>query len=881
MAGIAYAAPTNRVERTILPEADSTYDLGSNTVRWANIYGDTFYGDGSNLTGISGTGIENLNSETLGSIGDVSTTSLSTFDTLIWDGTNWVSSSTPQFDAITGNLTGNVVGNLTGNADTATNLADYSSNFTWTGINTFSSDLRATGGLHATTTDFDMLQVNGNGLITGTLGITGQLTSTSITNSGIATTTKLCFPDGECMTSPATFGDQIIFYPHNTDSDVATYEEMFTYPDGITPIDESCTANTATDNGYCTIDTYISTSTDIAITNYPAGTTRIHASTYVSSVAGDSRLVFKGYKRTALGVETELGTATSTEINNLTIQEALATFTGSEDFAFNADGTDRLVLKVMGWTDSAADKVIHWTYQTTGAYSQMETPITLSDSTYTRSNVSETITAEWTFSGGTNFGLTTSTNSTSTNLYISNDLTVAGDTSLQKATSTFFYASGDITAGGSFYGTLIGDLTCTDCLNATEIEDIYLLDGESDTMTGTLTADGFTLGSTEILTIGTNLFTHDGTDFTLDDTLTITGYASSTLGLNTQGTLHVGGNSTFDGTGHDSFSDFVANEHLDWTGSVGTIHADNYTNTTYTGGTNLTLDGTEFNVDDAFLVNSAADTTAFGLTMGSATTSDTLYIPTLGVAAGTFLAVDATGLVIATTTPSAAHDQVTLAGQDYLTLSGQEITAGEIEPDDLGASDFGEFTCNGTTCVLEATNTTLTTTANLTTVGALVSGSLAAGFTDVVVAQGGSGASTFTDHGVLVGSGTDPFTVLSVGTNGQLLIGSTGADPVFATLNCDSNLTCTTGAGTLEIDLDNDVAVTGYASSTTSLNTQGTLHVGSNGTVEGTLGVTGVSTFNDSIDITGNSTTTGKWNVDDGTNGMRVEPGATTSLIFY
>jgi len=49
----AYAASTSRIERTILPEADSTYDLGSNANRWANIYGDTIYGDGSNLTGVT------------------------------------------------------------------------------------------------------------------------------------------------------------------------------------------------------------------------------------------------------------------------------------------------------------------------------------------------------------------------------------------------------------------------------------------------------------------------------------------------------------------------------------------------------------------------------------------------------------------------------------------------------------------------------------------------------------------------------------------------------------------------------------------------------------------------------------------------------------
>jgi len=63
---------------------------------------------------------------------------------------------------------------------------------------------------------------------------------------------------------------------------------------------------------------------------------------------------------------------------------------------------------------------------------------------------------------------------------------------------------------------------------------------------------------------------------------------------------------------------------------------------------------------------------------------------------------------------------------------------------------------------------------------------------------------TLTNHGVLVGSGTDPITALAVGTNGQILVGSTTADPVFATMTCDNALTCTIGAGTLEIDVNDD-----------------------------------------------------------------------------
>ena len=37
------------------PASDSTYDLGLTGTRWRNVYADTYYGDGSNLTGISST----------------------------------------------------------------------------------------------------------------------------------------------------------------------------------------------------------------------------------------------------------------------------------------------------------------------------------------------------------------------------------------------------------------------------------------------------------------------------------------------------------------------------------------------------------------------------------------------------------------------------------------------------------------------------------------------------------------------------------------------------------------------------------------------------------------------------------------------------------
>ena len=52
----------------VQPFSDSTYDIGTNTNRWRNIYGDTLYGDGSNLTGISLSSSRTSANATTGSI---------------------------------------------------------------------------------------------------------------------------------------------------------------------------------------------------------------------------------------------------------------------------------------------------------------------------------------------------------------------------------------------------------------------------------------------------------------------------------------------------------------------------------------------------------------------------------------------------------------------------------------------------------------------------------------------------------------------------------------------------------------------------------------------------------------------------------------------
>jgi len=55
-------------------------------------------------------------------------------------------------------------------------------------------------------------------------------------------------------------------------------------------------------------------------------------------------------------------------------------------------------------------------------------------------------------------------------------------------------------------------------------------------------------------------------------------------------------------------------------------------------------------------------------------------------------------------------------------------------------------------------------------------------------ANGGSGLNSLIDHTLLIGSGTDPVTLTGVGTNGQILLGQTSADPTWQTMDTDATI---------------------------------------------------------------------------------------------
>lgn len=93
----------------------------------------------------------------------------------------------------------------------------------------------------------------------------------------------------------------------------------------------------------------------------------------------------------------------------------------------------------------------------------------------------------------------------------------------------------------------------------------------------------------------------------------------------------------------------------------------------------------------------------------------------------------------------------------------------------------------------------------------------------VAVGFGGTGATTLTDGGILLGSGTGAITALAQATNGQIPIGSTGADPVLASITGTANqITNTEGAGTITLSVPSAFIAPGSVVVTTTLGVTGT-----------------------------------------------------------
>ena len=121
-----------------------------------------------------------------------------------------------------------------------------------------------------------------------------------------------------------------------------------------------------------------------------------------------------------------------------------------------------------------------------------------------------------------------------------------------------------------------------------------------------------------------------------------------------------------------------------------------------------------------------------------------------------------------------------------------------------------------------------------------------AGGTDVPVADGGTGASTLTDGGVLLGSGTGAITAMSVLADSEMIVGDGTADPVAES---GATLRTSIGLGTFAVENINAVPAQTLAGAVTGADqTVSAINLKDYGEVTNAIGSTGGGTQD--IDLT-------------------------------
>jgi len=288
------------------------------------------------------------------------------------------------------------------------------------------------------------------------------------------------------------------------------------------------------------------------------------------------------------------------------------------------------------------------------------------------------------------------------------------------------------------------------------------------------------------------------TNGTITDVFTI----NSTTGGETSMTFDVSGDLSLDADGGDIFFKDGGTTFGSATNTGGNLIIKSGTTTALTfSGANVTAAGTI----GSGAITSTGIVTGTGFTAGSAVLAEAELELLDGLTAGTAIAskvvttdasIDTSGQRNLTITGALTAATIDLSGAadiaGDLVLSGgadgalQFANAGENSikiPDNQASALIIEEADNAYITFVTTNSSEAITVAKATTFSAGIadSGTIAAGTwqgTDVGVAYGGTGASSLTDGGVLLGSGTGAITAMSVLADSEMIVGDGTTDPV-------------------------------------------------------------------------------------------------------
>ena len=756
--------------------------------------------------------------------------------------------------AVTINSTDQFTGTVTSVATSSGTFVDVTGG-TITTTGTITGDLSATGTPSATTflrgdntwdtpagsfSDFILAGDSGTQTIADgdTLTIAG---GTGLTSVVAATDTATINLDNTAVT-PATYGDATNVASFTVDQQgrlTAASDVAITFPTVVTDLTATTPINVDVATGSVTISSDVYAGTTV-VGYVPTG------GSAVTYLRGDGNWV---NPPGALPFN-DLTLAADTGVSETVVDGDTITFAGGTGLAsvvsatdtitYNIDyvGTDNYILVAatdtsligadsMAFSDSADSDTVKDIVISNIPLSVFNNDAGWTANAGTVTSVALALPAEFTISGSpvtTSGTLTGAWDTQAANTVFAGPTTGAAATPAFRSLVAADIPTHDspLTATYVGYGSAGGALTGTDNYTWTNASNLLTLGAAAGTATITAADGSASAGAALTLTAGDGV----GTD---QDGGTITLTPGALTGTGTKGSL-VLDYSTYPAAEASSSGDVLSSDGagaLAWItpagGSMSSfIISDGSTtetivdgNTiTFTGGTGI---GTVVSATDTLTISNTGVTSnvaGTGISVSGATGAVTIgNTGVTSIVAGTNVSISgATGAVTINSTDqfTGTVTSVATSSGTFVDITGGTITATGTITGDLSATGTADATTflrgDNSWATPAGSGGTVTSidvsggTTGLTTSGGPIttSGTITLAGT-LVVANGGTGATTLTDGGILLGSGTAAITATAAPINGQLLIGSTGLDPALSTLTAGTGISIANAAGGITI----------------------------------------------------------------------------------